>query len=41
MHYKALPEKCAKVTDEGMLLIDSGGQYIDGTIDTTRTFDSR
>ena len=38
MHYKALPEKCAKVTDEGMLLIDSGGQYIDGTIDTTRTF---
>lgn len=38
MHYKALPEKCAKVSDEGMLLIDSGGQYIDGTIDTTRTF---
>lgn len=38
MHYKALPEKCAKVSNEGMLLIDSGGQYIDGTIDTTRTF---
>lgn len=38
MHYKALPEKCAKVTNKGMLLIDSGGQYIDGTIDTTRTF---
>lgn len=38
MHYKALPEKCAKVSNEGMLLIDSGGQYMDGTIDTTRTF---
>lgn len=38
MHYKAEPGNCAKVTNEGMLLIDSGGQYIDGTIDTTRTF---
>ena len=39
MHYKAQPGKCAKVTnEEGMLLIDSGGQYLDGTIDTTRTF---
>lgn len=38
MHYKAMPGECAKVTDEGLLLIDSGGQYIDGTIDTTRTF---
>lgn len=38
MHYKAQPGKCAKVTNEGMLLIDSGGQYLDGTIDTTRTF---
>lgn len=38
MHYKALPGNCAKVTNEGLLLIDSGGQYLDGTIDTTRTF---
>ena len=38
MHYKAEPGNCAKVTNEGMLLIDSGGQYLDGTIDTTRTF---
>lgn len=38
MHYKAQPNECAKVTNEGMLLIDSGGQYLDGTIDTTRTF---
>ena len=38
MHYKAEPRNCAKVTNEGMLLIDSGGQYLDGTIDTTRTF---
>lgn len=28
MHYKALPEKCAKVTDEGMLLIDSGDNIL-------------
>lgn len=38
MHYKAEPNNCAQVTNEGLLLIDSGGQYLDGTIDTTRTF---
>lgn len=38
MHYKASPENCLKVTNEGMLLIDSGGQYFDGTTDITRTF---
>lgn len=38
MHYKAEAGNCAKVSNEGLLLIDSGGQYMDGTIDTTRTF---
>lgn len=38
MHYKAKKGECAKVTNKGMLLIDSGGQYIDGTTDITRTF---
>lgn len=38
MHYKAELDNCANVTNEGLLLIDSGGQYLDGTIDTTRTF---
>ena len=38
MHYKAEPGKCAIVTNEGLLLIDSGGQYFDGTTDITRTF---
>ena len=38
MHYKAQKEICLKVTDSNMLLIDSGGQYLDGTTDITRTF---
>ena len=39
MHYKAKSQIIVlKVTNEGLLLIDSGGQYLDGTIDTTRTF---
>lgn len=36
-HYRALPESCATLEAEGVLLIDSGGQYLDGTTDTTRT----
>lgn len=36
-HYRALPESCASLEAEGVLLIDSGGQYLDGTTDTTRT----
>ena len=37
MHYKAT-DKHAKVLDtEGMLLVDSGGQYLGGTTDVTRT----
>lgn len=38
MHYSASPESCAVLEPEGMLLVDSGGQYYDGTTDITRTF---
>lgn len=35
-HYRALPESYAMLEGEGLLLIDSGGQYLDGTTDITR-----
>lgn len=38
MHYSAMPETCSTLSPEGLLLVDSGGQYIDGTTDITRTF---
>ena len=38
MHYSATPENHAVVKPEGMLLVDSGGQYMTGTTDVTRTF---
>ena len=37
VHYAATREHCAEVKTEGMLLLDSGGQYLDGTTDITRT----
>lgn len=37
MHYSATEETNYKLQTEGMLLIDSGGQYLDGTTDITRT----
>jgi Xaa-Pro aminopeptidase len=37
IHYHAHPDTCLKVKPEGLLLIDSGGQYMDGTTDITRT----
>jgi Xaa-Pro aminopeptidase len=37
MHYKAVPGIEYSLDKEGMLLIDSGGQYLDGTTDITRT----
>jgi Xaa-Pro aminopeptidase len=37
MHYKAVPESDYALKDEGMLLVDCGGQYLDGTTDITRT----
>ena len=37
VHYSATKENCAEVHPKGMLLLDSGGQYLDGTTDITRT----
>ncbi|MFW9597162.1 MAG: aminopeptidase family protein P, partial [Paludibacter sp.] len=37
VHYKANAESDAKLRPEGILLLDSGGQYLDGTTDITRT----
>ncbi len=38
MHYAAPKEGAAKIYPEGMLLVDSGGHYLEGTTDITRTF---
>jgi len=38
MHYAPLPQACSTIERENMLLNDSGGQYLEGTTDTTRTF---
>jgi Xaa-Pro aminopeptidase len=38
IHYKAPKEGCAEVTNDGSILVDSGGQYLEGTTDITRTF---
>ena len=38
MHYEATAENFKEIKGEGMLLVDSGGQYKDGTTDITRTF---
>ena len=37
VHYHATEEDCATIEGEGVLLLDSGGQYLDGTTDITRT----
>lgn len=37
VHYRATPESNATIKPDSMLLIDSGGQYLDGTTDVTRT----
>ncbi len=37
VHYEPSPETDIPVKSEGLLLIDSGGQYLDGTTDITRT----
>lgn len=38
MHYKATEESQYSLKNEGMFLVDSGGHYLDGTTDITRTF---
>lgn len=35
-HYKAIPESDVELASDGLLLIDSGGQYKTGTTDITR-----
>ncbi len=37
VHYKATPQSDATIENKGILLLDSGGQYLDGTTDITRT----
>ena len=37
-HYRALPESYAWLEGDGLLLIDSGGQYLGGTTDVTRVW---
>eukprot|EP00850_Spirogloea_muscicola_P012933 SM000085S23283 [mRNA] locus=s85:569174:575979:+ [translate_table: standard] len=37
IHYRAEPGACAAVDGARLLLLDSGGQYVDGTTDVTRT----
>jgi Xaa-Pro aminopeptidase len=36
MHYRAQEGSCATIEGDGLLLIDSGGQYLGGTTDITR-----
>ena len=37
VHYRPQEETCANIQEEGILLLDSGGQYRCGTTDITRT----
>ena len=37
VHYSATPESDAEILPDGILLFDTGGQYLDGTTDITRT----
>lgn len=37
IHYHATPETNVTIASNGLLLIDSGGQYLEGTTDVTRT----
>jgi Xaa-Pro aminopeptidase len=38
VHYSATPETDAAIEAKGMLLMDTGAQYLEGTTDITRTF---
>ena len=38
VHYSAAPDSCTDIAAKGMLMIDSGGHYYEGTTDITRTF---
>lgn len=38
MHYQAKPDCYSQLEPHGFLLVDSGGQYMEGTTDITRTY---
>lgn len=38
VHYSAQAGACAGIRPEGLLMVDSGGHYLEGTTDITRTF---
>lgn len=38
VHYSATPENNSELHPEGLLVVDSGGHYLEGTTDITRTF---
>lgn len=38
IHYKPEIETCSTIKNEGVLLVDCGAQFFDGTTDITRTF---
>ena len=38
VHYSATEENCSEIGKEGLLLVDSGASYLDGTTDITRVF---
>ncbi len=38
VHYSAKEDSCAEIGPEGFLMVDSGGHYLEGTTDITRTF---
>ncbi|MBR4026490.1 MAG: aminopeptidase P family N-terminal domain-containing protein, partial [Lachnospiraceae bacterium] len=38
VHYSATEESSVEIKPEGLLLVDSGGHYFEGTTDITRTF---
>lgn len=37
IHYRATPQTAKVITDKSLYLLDSGGQYLEGTTDITRT----
>lgn len=38
IHYRAVDGQCAEIEGKGMLMVDSGGHYYEGSTDITRTF---
>lgn len=38
IHYSAGEDHCAQIRPQGMLMVDSGGHYLQGSTDITRTF---